>query len=74
LLHSTLGQRQGFFREQVMCLGIISQLQIRSIVDNDHFIQKVNIGLLRRISIAGNARALFSLGCNHLLEPKIALR
>jgi len=42
-------------------------------VNNNHFIQKVNIRLLRRISIAGNARALFSLGCNHLLEPQIAL-
>jgi len=74
LLHGTPGQRQGFFREQVMCLGIISQLQMRSIVNNNHFIQKVNIRLLRRISIAGNARALFSLGCNHLFELQFALR
>jgi len=42
-----------------MCLGIISELQIRSIVNNNHFIQKVNIGLFRRIFIAGNAKSLF---------------
>jgi len=57
-----------------MCLVIISQLQMRSIVNNNHLIQKVNMRLLSRISIAGNARALLSLGCNHLLEPQIALR
>jgi len=33
LLHNAPGQRQGFSREQVTCLGIISQLQIRSIVN-----------------------------------------
>jgi len=33
----------------------------------------VNTRLLLRISIAGFARALFSLGYNHLFEPQIAL-
>ena len=33
LLHSAAALRQGFFRKQVTCLGIISQLQIRSIVN-----------------------------------------
>jgi len=50
-----------------MCLVIISQLQIRSVANNNHFIPKVAMTLLRRISIAGYARALLSLGCNHLL-------
>jgi len=34
LLHSAPGLRPGFFREQVTWLGIISQLQVGSIVNN----------------------------------------
>jgi len=34
LLHSAAGLRQGFFRKQVTRLGIISQLQIRSVVND----------------------------------------
>ena len=40
---------------------------------HNYFIQILNTRLLRRVCIAGNARALFSLGCNHLFEPQIAL-
>jgi len=43
-------------------------------MNKKHFIKKVDIRLLRRIPIAGNERALFSLGCNHLLESQIAFR
>jgi len=35
---------------------------------HNHFIQKVNIQLLRRVLIVGNAGALTSLGHKHLFE------
>jgi len=33
---------------------------------------KVNTRLLCQVSTAGNARELYSLGCNHLFELQIA--
>jgi len=37
-------------------------------MNDNHFIEKVNVRLLRRILIAGNARALPCLGRKRLFE------
>jgi len=40
---------------------------------HNHFIQKVIKKLLCRVSIAGNTRVLFFLGCKNLFEPQITV-
>jgi len=55
LLHNAAGLRQGFFRKQVTCLGISSQLQnMLNRQWHNHLVQKVNARLLCRVSTAGN--------------------